>query len=61
MDPDGNPKIPSISVRDMYNTKTLQTMLWDYCTIHIRTSRGTLHTCILTYDTQGTLSARSVL
>ena len=59
-DPDGNPKIPSISIRDTYDVKTLQTMLRNYCTTHIRRSRGTLNTRLLTYDIQNTRSARIV-
>ena len=42
-DPNGNPKIPILSISVTYNIRTLQTMLQEYCTTHIRTSRGTLH------------------
>ena len=57
-DPDGNPKIPTISIRDTYHVKTLQTMLRNYCTAHIRRSRGTLNTHLLTYDIQNTRLVR---
>ena len=37
-DPNGDPKIPILSASTTYNLKTLQTMLQEYCTAHIRTS-----------------------
>ena len=57
-DPNGDPKIPILSASTTYNLKTLQTMLREYCTAHIRTSRCRLHARILTYGIQNTSLAR---
>lgn len=46
-DENGNPKIPSVTVRDKIHVKVLQTMLRDYCTAHIREYQGILHISVL--------------
>ena len=57
-DPKGNPKIPILSVSDTYNIRALQTMLWEYCTAHIRRSQDTSRAHLFTHGIQNTSLAR---